>query len=63
MKRYSFELWQDRIYVASAEGADLDSARAAIMHYALVYLNDGPVTIQATNKHSKAALATVFAPG
>lgn len=39
-----YELWQDGIKVASAEGP-IESARREIEHYAMVYRQDGPVRI------------------
>lgn len=43
---YSFELWQGGIVVAVVESADLGEARREIMHYAAVYVQDGPCEIR-----------------
>jgi hypothetical protein len=43
MEPKRFRLIQDGQVVASAEG---DNALAEIRHYALIYSQDGPVTIQ-----------------
>lgn len=41
---YRYEVWQDGICVASAEGPGAEREAA---HYALVYGQDGPVTTRA----------------
>jgi len=40
-----YELWQDGVMVASVEGEPED-ARREILHYAMVYAQDGPVDIR-----------------
>lgn len=45
-KRHRYQLWQDGIEVAGVDAPNLDSARREIMHYAMVYGQDGPVEIK-----------------
>lgn len=45
-RRYRFQLWQDGIEVAGVDAPDLDSARREIMHYAMMYGQDGPCEIR-----------------
>lgn len=40
-----YELWQDGVMVASAEGEE-ETARKEIWHYAMFYGQDGPVEIR-----------------
>lgn len=46
MTDYSFELWQDDIMVASVDSSNLKMARQEIMHYAMMYAQDGPCEIR-----------------
>lgn len=46
MKNYEYELLQDGIVVASAYSSMKGKALSAILHYAVVYLEDGAVTIR-----------------
>ena len=41
-----FEIWQDGIMVASVICNDRELALSEIMHYAWVYLQDGPVKVR-----------------
>ena len=43
---YRSSVWQDGIEVAAVTGADHDRVRGEITHYAMVYAQDGPVTIR-----------------
>ena len=45
-KRYRFQLWQDGIEVAGVDAPTLEAAQREIMHYAMVYAQDGPVEIR-----------------
>lgn len=54
-RTYSFELVQGGIVVASVDAPTLDEARREIMHYAMVYAQDGPCSIRGSDV---AALAT-----
>jgi hypothetical protein len=49
MKRYQFQLWQSGIEVASVDAPDLASAQREIMHYAMMYAQDGPCEIRGKN--------------
>lgn len=40
------ELWQDGILVASVDAPTIGEAEKEIQHYALMYSEDGPVTIK-----------------
>ena len=40
-----FELVQRGIIVASAHGEDVEALRREIMHYAMMYAQDGPCTV------------------
>ncbi len=42
---YHFDIMQDGVFAAGASGADLDSVRREMLHYAAVYLQDGPIEI------------------
>jgi len=44
-----YRIIQDGQPVAGCECVDPDAARREIMHYAKVYAQDGPVTVQAHN--------------
>jgi hypothetical protein len=44
-KRYTAELWQDEMCVASVDCPTEEDMRREIAHYALVYSQDGPVRI------------------
>lgn len=46
VREYEFELWQDGVMVAGVYSPDLERARAEIMHYAMVYAQDGPCEIR-----------------
>lgn len=51
---YEFELWQDGMMVAEVAGDDLNSCRREIMHYAMMYAQDGPCQIRgASVEHLK----------
>lgn len=45
-ERYSFEIVQDGIAVVVGGGNDLDDVRREMLHYAMIYLQDGPITIK-----------------
>lgn len=45
MNEYEFELFQDGLRVAGSWGADRARVLADIQHYAMLYSQDGPVTI------------------
>lgn len=57
---YSFELEQDGIVVASVSGSDLEAVRREIWHYAMVYGQDGPVSIRGADV--AALMPSVAAP-
>ena len=42
---YEFELWQDGCPVAKASAKNRDAALCEIGHYAMVYSQDGPVSV------------------
>lgn len=42
----SYDLIQNGVVVASVSGTDPDRVRAEIMHYAMMYSEDGPCTIK-----------------
>ena len=42
----AYGLWQDGVMVASVEAATWEDAYREIDHYALMYAQDGPVTIR-----------------
>lgn len=48
-ERHRFSLWQDGIEVASVDAPDLASAQREIMHYAMMYAQDGPCEIRGKN--------------
>lgn len=48
MKRYKYDLIQDGMVVASVEATSKEEAEKEIQHYALMYSQDGPVTIDRT---------------
>lgn len=43
---HEFELWQDGIMVAAAGSDNEDEARREIWHYAMQYVQDGPIEIK-----------------
>jgi ribonuclease BN (tRNA processing enzyme) len=45
MKRFTAELWQNGVKVASVDCPDEDSMNREIVHYTLIYAEDGPVKI------------------
>jgi hypothetical protein len=47
-KRFSFEVWQEGICVASVEGPEQNRVEAEGMHYASQYAQDGPIQIKRT---------------
>lgn len=47
MKEYSAKLIQEGIEVAGVSGTDKEAVLREIFHYALIYEQDGPVTIEA----------------
>lgn len=47
-----YELWQDGIKVAIADGP-LEAARREIEHYAMIYRQDGPVKIYGIQVNAK----------
>lgn len=47
---FGFDLWQGGIVVASVESPDGPSAVREIMHYAMMYSQDGPCEITARGK-------------
>lgn len=49
LPRYTYELWQDGIMVASVCGGTEEQARREIEHYAMQYVVDGPVEIRPRN--------------
>ena len=52
-----FNLRQDGMIVASVSGPDREQALREIMHYALVYSEDGPCTVEGiTDEDWKAIL-------
>lgn len=40
------ELWQDNILVASVDASSIEDAEREINHYAMLYSEDGDVTIK-----------------
>ncbi len=42
----TFNLRQGGIIVASATAEDTESARREVMHYAMIYSQDGPVAVE-----------------
>jgi catalase (peroxidase I) len=44
-QEFEFELMQDGLRVASSWGPDRDRVWADILHYAMMYSQDGPVAI------------------
>ena len=46
MSEFVYALNQDGMEVARVESDDGNAAKAEIMHYAMIYCQDGPVTIQ-----------------
>jgi hypothetical protein len=45
MKRFAAELWQNGVKVASVDCPDEDSMNREIVHYTLIYAENGPVKI------------------
>ncbi len=45
MVEYTFEIWQGGIVVAVGSGPDLDAVRGEMLHYAMLYVQDGPIQI------------------
>ena len=45
-KRYRYSLWQDGIEVAAVDAPTQADANREILHYASVYVQDGPVEIR-----------------
>jgi len=45
-KQYEAELWQDGIMVAAVSAPDEETMRREISHYAMMYAQDGPVTVK-----------------
>jgi hypothetical protein len=45
-KEYHFEIVQGGLVVAEGSGADLDNLRFEMLHYAMVYVQDGPVLLK-----------------
>jgi hypothetical protein len=45
---YEFEIWQGGTMVASGSGNDREQVHQEAMHYASVYLQDGPVEVHET---------------
>lgn len=48
-KDFEFELWQDGIMVASVSAPNYDDAKREILHYSVMYGQDGPVEIRGAN--------------
>lgn len=46
MRQYSAKLIQDGIEVAGVSGPDKEAVQREIVHYAMMYGQDGPVTIK-----------------
>ncbi len=44
---YKFSLFQDGVMVVGVEAKNIEAALKEIQHYALIYLQDGPVVIKA----------------
>lgn len=44
-KEYEFEIWQRGIVVACGSGTSLDDVRREMLHYAMQYVQDGPIKI------------------
>jgi hypothetical protein len=42
-REYSFEIWYDGMMVAGVSCPDVERLRSSVMHYAMVYGQDGPV--------------------
>lgn len=45
-KRYRYSLIQDGIEVAAVDAPTMAAAHRKIMHYAMMYLQNGPVSIK-----------------
>jgi len=52
---YEFEVWQGDAWQAGGSCADLETAQAEANHYALMYAQDGPVTVRMYEKRAIAA--------
>lgn len=59
---HEFEVWQDGIMVASAVCDDRGRALAEIMHYAMIYSQDGPVEIRGIDMEGSDWVRKVFKP-
>jgi hypothetical protein len=46
MTEYHYEIWQNDIAVVEGSGSDLDAVRRDMLHYAMIYLQDGPIQIR-----------------
>lgn len=46
MERYSFEIVQGGVVVVEGDGDNLDDVRREMLHYAMMYVQDGPITIK-----------------
>ena len=44
-EEYEFQIWQGGTIVALGSGADLDAVRRDMLHYAMQYVQDGPIKI------------------
>lgn len=58
VREYEFEIEQDGMVVASGSGSDRDRIRSMAMHYALMYAQDGPVTMRIADSRFLAAPPT-----
>lgn len=45
-ERYTFEIVQGGIAVVIGGGDNLDDVRREMVHYAMMYVQDGPITIK-----------------
>lgn len=48
---YEFEVWQGDTWQAGGSAQSLDDARGEANHYAMMYAQDGPVTVKLYERH------------
>lgn len=60
---YEYEVWQSDAWQAGGSCTDLDTARNEASHYALMYGQDGPVTVKLYEKREITAALAALAEG